>query len=85
MTTMLSFRADEQLAAALDAEVARSGLARSELLNRALRELLYRLRCERDVEVYARMPLTEDEVAEWSSEAWTTDDADTDWSEVFGG
>ena len=85
MTTMLSFRADAQLAAALDAEVAQSGLARSDLLNRALRELLYRLRCERDAEIYARMPMTADEVAAWGSEAWAEDDTATDWSEVFGG
>jgi predicted transcriptional regulator len=85
MTTTLSFRAEERLAAALDAEAARSGLARSDLLNRAVREMLYRLQCERDAEIYARMPLTEDEVAVWASEAWAEDDTATDWSEVFGG
>jgi metal-responsive CopG/Arc/MetJ family transcriptional regulator len=84
MTTTLSFRAEEQLAAALDAEAARAGVARSDLLNRAVRELLYRIRCERDAEVYARLPLTEDEVAAWGSEAWADDDTATDWSEVFG-
>ena len=85
MTTTLSFRAEEQLAAALDAEAARSGVARSDLLNRAVREMLYRLQCERDAEVYARMPLTEDEIVTWGSEAWPTDDAATNWSEVFSG
>jgi len=59
-------------------------LARSDLLNRALRELLYRMRCERDAEVYARMPLTGDEVAAWDSEVWPSDETGTDWSEVFG-
>jgi Arc/MetJ-type ribon-helix-helix transcriptional regulator len=83
MTTMLSFRADEQLAAALDAEVKRSGLARSELLNQALRDLLYRMQCERDAEIYSRTPLTREETAGWASEAWLDDAPGTDWSEVF--
>ena len=82
MTTMLSFRADERLAAALDAETARSGRARSELLNQALRDLLYRVRCERDAEAYVRQPQTVEELAPWSTEAWPDDD--TDWAEVFG-
>ena len=62
----------------------RSGSTRSELLNRALRELLYRLRCERDAEVYARVPLTDAEATVWGSEMWADDEAGTDWSEVFG-
>ena len=85
MTTMLSFRADEELVTALDEETARLGLARSELLTRAVRELLYRLRCERDAEIYARLPLMADEMAGWAGEAWTDDEPGTDWSEVFGG
>jgi predicted transcriptional regulator len=85
MTTMLSFRADEPLAAALDAEAARAGVGRSELLNRALRELLYRLRCERDAEIYAKQPLTRSETGSWATETWTDDDDGTDWAEVFGG
>ena len=84
MTTMLSFRADEELVTALDAETTRLGLARSELLTRAVRELLYRMRCERDAEIYARVPLTPDETAGWASEAWAEDEPRTDWSEVFG-
>ena len=84
MTTMLSFRADDELVTALDAETTRLGLARSELLTRAVRELLYRLRCERDAEIYARVPLTADEMAGWASETWAEDDPGTDWSEVFG-
>lgn len=85
MTTMLSFRTEEPLAAALDAEAARAGVGRSELLNQALRELLYRLRCERDAEVYAKQPLTSVETTGWATEAWVDDEAGTDWAEVFGG
>ena len=51
---------------------------------RGLRELIYRSRCERDAEVYARVPLTDAEVAAWGSEVWADDEAGTDWSEVFG-
>jgi hypothetical protein len=82
---MLSFRTDEQLAADLDAEVARSGVAKTDLLNQALRELLYRRRCERDAEAYQRTPLTGAELAPWATEAWPDDDDETDWGQVFGG
>ena len=82
MTLTLSFRADESLAAELDAVAAEAGVARSELLNRAVRELLYRIRCERDAERYAAQPLSGAESSSWPAEAWPDDD--TDWSEVFG-
>ncbi len=82
MTTTLSFRADGTLAQELDAAAAESGVARSDLLNQAVRELLYRRRCERDSERYALQPLTQAETAAWPNEAWPVDD--TDWTEVFG-
>lgn len=82
MTQTLSFRAEADLAEELDAAAAEAGVARSDLLNRAVREFLYRLRCERDAERYAAQPLTIDETAPWPDEAWPDDD--TDWSEVFG-
>lgn len=82
MTRTLSFRADISLAEELDAAAASAGVHRSELLNRAVRELLYRLRCERDAEQYAVHPLTPAEAAAWPNEAWPDDD--TDWAEVFG-
>ncbi len=82
MTVTLSFRADSALAKDLDAAAAEAGVARSDLLNQAVRELLYRLRCERDAERYALQPLTAAETAAWPNEAWPEDD--TDWEEVFG-
>jgi hypothetical protein len=81
MTQTLSFRADPSLAGELDAAAAEAGVPRSELLNQAIREFLYRLRCERDAERYALHPLTPTETAAWPNEAWPDDD--TDWTEVF--
>ncbi len=81
MTVTLSFRADESLAKALDAEAVQSGITRSDLLNQAVRGHLYRLRCQRDAELYAQQPLTTAEVSEWPNEEWLNDD--TDWTKVF--
>jgi metal-responsive CopG/Arc/MetJ family transcriptional regulator len=81
MTITLSFRAEAALASELDAAATEAGVARSDLLNQALRDLLYRLRCERDAERYAVQQLTPSETAVWPNEAWPDDD--TDWSEVF--
>ena len=81
MTQALSFRADASLAEELDAAAAEAGVSRSDLLNQAVREFLYRLRCERDAERYALHPLTAAETAAWPNEAWP--DEDTDWTEVF--
>ena len=82
MTITLSFRADETLAEELDAAAAEAGVARSDLLNQAVRELLYRRRCERDAERYALQQLTTAETVAWPNEAWPDDE--TDWTEVFG-
>ncbi len=81
MTQALSFRADASVAEELDAAAAEAGVPRSDLLNRAVREFLYRLRCERDAERYALHPLTAAETAAWPNEAWPAED--TDWTEVF--
>ena len=81
MTQTLSFRAETSLAEELDAAAVEAGVPRSDLLNQAVREFLYRLRCERDAERYALHPLTAAETAAWPNEAWPDDD--TDWTEVF--
>ena len=81
MTQALSFRADASLTDELDAAAADAGVPRSDLLNQAVREFLYRLRCERDAERYALHPLTAAETTPWPNEAWP--DEDTDWTEVF--
>jgi predicted transcriptional regulator len=82
MTQTLSFRAESALANELDAVAAEAGVPRSDLLNQAVREFLYRLRCERDAQRYVLQPLTVGETTPWPNEAWPDDD--TDWSEVFG-
>lgn len=83
MTTTVSFRADDLVVQALDAEAARSGSTKSELLVQAVKELLYRLACERDAQTYARLPLTPEETTGWSNEQWIEDEPGTDWAKVF--
>ena len=81
MTTMLSFRVDEQDAAAADAWAARLGVERSELLREALRRYLVRLASEDDAATWAAQPLGEGEralaaIADWGpAEDWS------DWSD----
>ena len=82
MTVTLSFRADVALAEELAAAAAADGVARSDLLNQAVREFLSRRRCELDAERYALQPLTAAEIAPWPNEAWPDDDSD--WTGVFG-
>lgn len=81
MTVSLSFRAEEKLAAALENEAARSGRSKSDLMERAVKDLLYRLACERDAEIYSQMPQTAEETDPWPTEVWAEDD--TDWNAVF--
>lgn len=83
MTTTVSFRADDRVVQALDAEATRSGTTKSELLVQAVKELLYRLACERDAQTYARIPLTPQETTGWSNEQWIEDEPGTDWATVF--
>jgi metal-responsive CopG/Arc/MetJ family transcriptional regulator len=76
MEQRLSFRAEESVARELDAAAVEAGVPRSDLLNRAVREFLYRLRCERDAERYAASPLTAAETVAWPNEAWPEDQCD---------
>jgi predicted transcriptional regulator len=87
--TTLSFRVDDTLVEALQAEVARGHRSRSELLAEALRHYLYRLACERDAAILDARAVGDDEgrddAALWTNESWLVDEPGTDWAEVFGG
>jgi Ribbon-helix-helix protein, copG family len=78
VTVLLSFQADEKLAVALAGEAARSGKTESQLIERAVKDLLYRLACQRDAEIYARVPLSAEEMAPWPNEVWA--EGNTDWN-----
>lgn len=82
MAKTISFRCDDVIVQRLAAEVERSGTTKSDILVRAVKELLYRLACERDAEAYTRAPMAPDEIA-WSNEHWIDDEPGTDWTEVF--
>lgn len=71
MTTMLSFRVDDELASALDAAAREDGVSRSHLLDAALRAAIYRRACERDAERYDDTPFTSDELVDPAAQAWT--------------
>ncbi|MDY7104347.1 MAG: ribbon-helix-helix domain-containing protein [Actinomycetota bacterium] len=76
--TTLSFRVDEKLVTELDRLSTETGATRSALLNRALRELLYRAACERDARAYERQPLSTDELISPSAQVWPEGD-DAAW------
>ena len=75
--TMLSFRADPDLAAEVRRWADHLGIDRSELLRDALRHHLVRLRAEEEVEAWHRMPPTAEEqslaeIADWGpAEDWS--------------
>ena len=82
MTTSLSFRADDWLVQELEREAERCGTSKSELLNAALSEMLYRLACERDAATYDRTRSV-GEPATSFDESWIDDAPGTDWAAVF--
>jgi predicted transcriptional regulator len=57
----LSFRTDDDLAAALAIEADRLGVSRSDILNKALALYLYRQACERDAAAYDASPQAADD------------------------
>jgi len=75
--TMLSFRADDSLAADAQRWAERLGIDRSELLRRALAGHLARLAAEVDARTWADQPLDEGErslgeIADWGpAEDWS--------------
>ena len=84
MTTTLSFRLDDSLARQLDDEARRIGSTRSELLQQAVTDLLYRRACERDADIYDRLPMTATEVGGRGTDGWVDDAPGTDWESIFG-
>ena len=80
--TMLSFRVDDDEAKEAATWAERTGVDRSELLRRALRDYLGRLRAEEDAARWVQQPLTDrerglEEAAEWGpAEDWS------DWADA---
>lgn len=80
--TMISFRADDADVAAAEQWARRLDIDRSELLRDALRRHLTALAADRDLQVYAEQPLTDEEyafaeVADWGpAEDWA------DWADA---
>jgi Arc/MetJ-type ribon-helix-helix transcriptional regulator len=63
MTTQVAVRLPEAHVKAIDDLVKRGHGSRSDVIRRALEIYLYRLACERDVQRYEELPLTEQELA----------------------
>lgn len=82
--TMLSFRVDQEEAAAAQRWADQLGVDRSELLREALRRHLARLASENDADIWSRAPLDEGErslsaIADWGpAEDWS------DWADAAG-
>lgn len=82
--TMLSFRVDDDEAAAAQRWAERLGIDRSELLRDALHRHLVRLRAESDIEGWTNQPTSVDEsafseIADWGpAEDWS------DWADATG-
>jgi predicted transcriptional regulator len=80
--TMLSFRVDDDEAAAAQQWAERLHIDRSELLREALHRHLTRLRAEHDIDAWQDTPLTDDEqaisqIADWGpAEDWS------DWADA---
>ncbi|MDH4119686.1 MAG: ribbon-helix-helix domain-containing protein [Acidimicrobiia bacterium] len=80
--TMISFRVDDEEAAAAQRWADQLGIDKSELLRDALHRHLTRLASERDTEKWLETPLTDDEsaisqIADWGlAEDWS------DWADA---
>ena len=80
--TMISFRVDDEEAAAAQRWADQLGIDKSELLRDALHRYLTRLASERDTEKWLETPLTDDEsaisqIADWGlAEDWS------DWADA---
>jgi Arc/MetJ-type ribon-helix-helix transcriptional regulator len=63
MTSQVAVRLPEELIAKLDELVPDHHSSRSDAVRRAIEVYLYQLACERDAELYERLPLTDAELA----------------------
>lgn len=81
---MLSFRVDDDEAAAAQRWAERLRIDRSELLREALHRHLVRLRAESDVNAWQEMPLTDDEEALGEIADWGPADDWSDWADATG-
>jgi hypothetical protein len=82
MTVMISFRVDDDDAAAADRWAKRLGLERSELLREALVAHLARLAAETEVAAYEAQPTTAGEAALDDLDDWGPAEDWTDWQET---
>jgi hypothetical protein len=80
MTTMLSFRVDDEDVAEADRWAARLGVERSELLREALAGYLARLGSEVDSAAYQAQPFTTDELALDEVDEWGSAEDWSDWN-----
>jgi hypothetical protein len=79
---MVSFRVDEDEAAALRSWSNELGVERSQLLRDALHQYLVRLRSEREAAIYERVPMTENELAVSEVDDWGTAEDWSDWADA---
>jgi Arc/MetJ-type ribon-helix-helix transcriptional regulator len=82
-TTQIAIRVSDEQVRQIDELVPTMHATRSELVRRALDAYLYRLACARDADIYARVPLTEDELALGDATLWSEDAPGTDWQGMF--
>jgi len=81
---MLSFRADDETAAAAQRWASRLGVDRSELLREALRRHLAQLAAEDDAAIWQRLPLDAGERALADAAEWGPAEDWSDWSDAAG-
>jgi predicted transcriptional regulator len=82
--TMLSFRVDEEDAAAIQRWADELSVDRSALLRDAVRQHLNRLAAENDVDRWGALPLTEGESALATIADWGPAEDWQDWADATG-
>ncbi len=82
--TMLSFRVDDEEAAAAQHWAERTGLDRSQLLRDALHRHLVRLRAEDEIDAWTVDPLTAQELALAEIADWGPAEDWSDWADAAG-